>query len=175
VTTSHDAVEAHLMKRAPLPGGRLRGGTHRSTSPISSSRRGDGSWPTGQGLLRGTRACPFSCGNRHRARMNHLQRRPVPFRLTMCGSAAALLAARQGDDRNIHHCLRGEFCRQGGLPQATTSISIQGGAVVCWVGLARASPATALRAATLAAPPPDAAATPVSHKRGEETCRSGAG
>jgi hypothetical protein len=175
VTTSRDAMEARLMQRAPLPGGRLRGGTHRSTDPISSSRRGDESWPTGQGLLWGTLACPFSCGNRRRARKNHLQRRPVPFRLTMRGSAVALLATRQGDDRNIHHCLCGEFCRQGGPPQATTSISIQGGLVVCWVGLARASPATALCTATLAAPPPDAAATPVSQKRGEETRRSSVG
>jgi hypothetical protein len=104
------------VQRVPLLGGRLRGGTRRSIGPISSPCRGDESWPTGQGLLRGALDCPFSRGDRRRAWKNHFRHGPVPLWLTACGGATAFPAARQGDDHNIRHCWRKDFCRQGGPP-----------------------------------------------------------
>jgi hypothetical protein len=117
VETSRDVVEARLMQRAPFLGGRLRSDAHGSIGPIFSSRHGDGSWPTSQGLLRGALARPLSCGNRRHAQRDlHFWRRPVPFLLMVRGGPVALLVVMEGDDCSTLLCWCGDFHRQGRPP-----------------------------------------------------------
>jgi hypothetical protein len=89
----------------------------RSTGPSFSSRRGNGSWPNDQELLRGALAHPLFCGNGHRTRRDlHLLCRPVSFLLTVHSGTAALLVTMQGGDRVTRLCLCRDFRRQGRPP-----------------------------------------------------------
>jgi hypothetical protein len=66
--TSRGIVEACLMQRAPLLGGRLCGDAREITGPGLPPYRSGRSWLSSEGLLRGVPARPLLCGGGHRAR-----------------------------------------------------------------------------------------------------------
>jgi hypothetical protein len=81
----------------------------------------------------------------------------------------------QDDNNGTRLTGAGISVNREGRPRATTDVAGQGNTAVGWAGQAKVSPTTALCAVALAAPPPGAAATPISQTRGEEPHRSAGG